>query len=63
MKKRLHNKLATFAGLITAISTAWITIDWASFEVARDYPKLILSGLIAVGGWFSSFNKKDNGNS
>jgi hypothetical protein len=47
-------------GFIVAISTAWITIDWTSFDIEKEYPKLILSALIAVGGYMTKLNTKVN---
>lgn len=64
MKKRRfnwRNHLATIAGFSTAIATAWLTIDWTTFSLEKDYPKLILSAVIAAGGYFTSFVKKDKG--
>lgn len=60
--KKLFNKfnsdfLATTCGLIVAIATAWMTIDWTNFNIAKEYPKLVLSAIIAGGGYFSTMKK------
>lgn len=49
--------LATAAGLVVAIATAFITIDWANFDISKEYPKLICSAVIAAGGYFSKMKK------
>lgn len=51
---------ATIAGLLTALGTAWATIDWTTFDVKRDWPKLAVSAAIAIGGWLSKFKIKEN---
>lgn len=55
--KKIKNKdfLATFAGITTAIATAWLTIDWLTFDIRKEWPKLLLSAVIAVGGYLSQF--------
>lgn len=55
------NKKADFAattlGLLAAIANAWITIDWSNFNFENEYPKLILSGIIALGGYVSKIKQ------
>lgn len=53
------NHGATIAGLVTAVGTAWATIDWTTFDLQRDGIKLIISAVIAGGGWLSKFKVKD----
>jgi hypothetical protein len=55
--KKIKNKstLATIAGVTTAIATAWLTIDWLTFDIRKEWPKLFLSAIIAVGGYLSQF--------
>jgi len=60
IKENWQSKLSTIMGFIVAISTAWITIDWTSFDIQKEYPKLILSALIAVGGYMNNLNSKVN---
>ena len=55
--KTIHDLGATLMGLGVAISTALLTIDWANFNVIKEWPKLVLSGIIATGGYFSTIKK------
>lgn len=56
--KTIHDLGATLLGLGVAISTALLTIDWAAFNVVKEWPKLVLSAIIAIGGYFSTIKKK-----
>ena len=60
IKENWQSHISTAMGFIVAISTAWITIDWTSFDIQKEYPKLILSALIAVGGYMTKLNTKVN---
>ena len=60
IKENWQSKLSTIMGFIVAISTAWITIDWTSFDIQKEYPKLILSALIAIGGYMTKIKSKVN---
>ncbi len=60
--KHFRNHFSTVMGLLVAIANAWMTIDWTTFDWKRDYMKLVLSGVIAVGGWVTQIRLKDNGN-
>jgi hypothetical protein len=60
MKKNWESKLSTLMGFIVAIATAWITIDWSTFDINKEYPKLILSALIGIGGYMTKINSKVN---
>ena len=57
-KKKLADYGATALGLIVAISSAWMTIDWAIFDIIKEWPKLVLSTIIAVGGYVSTLKLK-----
>lgn len=59
IKQNWESKLSTLMGFIVAISTAWITIDWVTFDINKEYPKLILSALIGIGGYMTKI--KSNG--
>lgn len=50
LSKKTLSVLSTIMGFIVAVASAWITIDWSSFDIQRDWPKLILSAVIAIGG-------------
>jgi hypothetical protein len=60
IKENWQSKLSTVMGFIVAISTAWITIDWVTFDINKEYPKLILSALIGIGGYMTKINTKVN---
>jgi hypothetical protein len=54
--KNWQSHIATIAGLLTALGTAWSTIDFSIFEWPKDAPKLILPGMIALGGYLTKLN-------
>lgn len=61
-KKRLNllaDYGATISGLTVAIASAWMTIDWTTFDIKKEWPKLILSAVIAVGGWKSTLKLRE----
>ena len=60
-KKRLNllaDYGATISGLTVAIASAWMTIDWTTFDIKKEWPKLVLSAVIAAGGYVSTFKLK-----
>lgn len=57
-KKEWRNYYATIMGLVVAIAQAWMTIDWTNFDIKKEWPKLVLSAAIAIGGWKTSLNVK-----
>lgn len=57
-KKKLADYGATVLSLIVAIASAWMTIDWTTFDIKKEWPKLILSAVIAAGGYVSTFKLK-----
>ena len=59
IKQNWESKLSTIMGFIVAISTAWITIDWVTFDINKEYPKLILSALIGIGGYMTKIKSDD----
>lgn len=59
IKQNWESKLSTLMGFIVAISTAWITIDWVTFDINKEYPKLILSALIGIGGYMTKIKSND----
>lgn len=62
MTKELKNKLAdhsaTIIGIVTAVASAWLTIDWVTFDIKKEWPKLVLSAIIAIGGIVSQVKLK-----
>ena len=59
IEQNWESKLSTIMGFIVAISTAWITIDWVTFDINKEYPKLILSALIGIGGYMTKIKSDD----
>ena len=57
-KRWLANHISTLMGILVAISTAWMTIDWTTFDIKKEYPKLILSAIIAIGGYVTTIKTK-----
>lgn len=60
IKQNWESKLSTIMGFIVAISTAWVTIDWVTFDINKEYPKLILSALIGIGGYMTKLKSNVN---
>lgn len=59
-KNWLADHGATITGLTVAIANAWMTIDWSTFDLKKEYPKLVLSAIIAVGGYISTIKIKQS---
>lgn len=61
---KYKSEISTLAGLLVAVGTAWSTIDFTIFEVSKDWPKLIIPTMIAVGGYVTQITVKvkDNEN-
>jgi hypothetical protein len=59
IRQNWESKLSTLMGFIVAISTAWITIDWTVFDINKEYPKLVLSALIGIGGYMTKIKSDD----
>jgi hypothetical protein len=57
-KRWLANHISTLMGILVAVSTAWMTIDWTTFDINKEYPKLILSAIIAIGGYVTTIKTK-----
>jgi|TARA_B110000503_G_C6889339_1_gene306049 hypothetical protein len=57
-KKRIADYGATILSLIVAIASAWMTIEWTTFDIKKEWPKLILSAVIAAGGYVSTLKLK-----
>jgi hypothetical protein len=64
MKKiNWNNHLSTILGGVVAIANAWITIDWDNFQFNfSNLMKLSLSALVAIGGYKTRINTKDESN-
>jgi len=59
VKNKLADHSATIVGVTVAIASAWMTIDWVTFDIKKEYPKLVLSAVIAAGGYFSTIKTKE----
>jgi hypothetical protein len=56
---KYKSHLSTLFGAVVAVATAWQSIDWDNFELnASTIIKLLLSGVIALGGYMTSINVK-----
>jgi len=63
MKNLLYkykSEISTLAGLLVAVGTAWSTIDFTTFVVSKDWPKLIIPAMIAIGGYVTKINVERN---
>lgn len=50
---------STVMGGVVAVAIAWSTIEWDHFELTKNnIMKLCLSGLVALGGWMTTLEKK-----
>lgn len=59
MIKKYKSELSTIAGILVAIGTAWSTIDFSTFEFGKDWHKLIIPAMIAIGGYVTKLNVND----
>ena len=58
MFKRLNkSKLATLLGAMTSVCTAYAVIDFNTFDIKKDWFKLIVIGMPALGGYMSTISK------
>jgi hypothetical protein len=58
---KYKSELSTLFGALVAIATAWQSIDWDNFQFnAGNISKLMLSAVIALGGYMTSINVKPN---
>jgi hypothetical protein len=63
MKKIINkykSELSTIAGLLVAVGTAWSTIDFTTFIFSKDWPKLVIPTMIAIGGYVTQITVKTN---
>jgi hypothetical protein len=57
---KYKSEISTLAGLLVAVGTAWSTIDFSTFEVSKDWHKLIIPTMIAIGGYVTEINVERN---
>lgn len=56
---KYKSELSTIFGALVAIATAWQSIDWEHFEFnPATISKLMMSAIIAIGGYMTSINVK-----
>lgn len=56
------SSISTILGLLVAIANAWVNVDWETFEFNFQHiAPLIVSGLIALGGYMTQLKDKSNG--
>ncbi len=60
--RKFRSRLSTVLGVLVAIATAWTTIEWSTFDWSRDYMKLVLSAVIAIGGVVTRVKSTSNEN-
>ena len=59
--RKYKSQLSTIFGGIVAVATEWQSIDWDNFELnSGTIGKLGVSAIIALGGFMTSINVKDN---
>lgn len=57
------SNISTILGLVVAIANAWVNVDWTDFEFnAKHIMPLVVSALIALGGWMTEINIKSKSN-
>ena len=59
IKENWQSQTSTIIGGIVAIATAWSTIDFSTFEFNKDWHKLIIPAIIAIGGYVTKLNVND----
>ena len=60
LNKKSKDNLATYAGLMVAVMTSWMLIDWHNFEFTpKNIFVLGISTLNAVAGWLTTFKEKE----
>jgi len=63
LSKRTRSILSTLIGALVATLNAWVNVDWSTFAFdAKHIAPLFISGMIALLGYMTSINSKDNGN-
>ena len=60
LTKKQRSILSTVMGGVVAVATAWVTVDFETFAFDfKHIAPLVLSGLVALGGYMTSINSKD----
>lgn len=56
--KGLYDLISTIFGILVSLATAYAVIDFDTFNIRRDWIKLIIIGLPAIAGYFSEIKRK-----
>ena len=60
LTKKQRSILSTVMGGVVAVATAWVTVDFENFTFDfKHIAPLVLSGLVALGGYMTSINGKE----
>lgn len=60
LSNRHRNLLSTLFGAMVALATAWVSVEWETFDFDfKHIAPLILSGLVALGGYMTTINAND----
>lgn len=60
LTKKQRSILSTVMGGVVAVATAWVTVDFENFAFDfKHIAPLVLSGLVAIGGYMTTINSKD----
>lgn len=59
IKSISKSALATIFGILTSLCTAWAVIDFNTFDIKKDWFKLIIIGMPAIGGYISKIKSKE----
>jgi hypothetical protein len=66
MKKTIHkykSELSTVLGCVVAIANSYANVDWSTFTWdAKHTMPLLVSAVVAIGGYMTSINLKDENN-
>jgi hypothetical protein len=63
LNKKQRSQLSTIMGAVVAVATAWVTVDFETFALDfKSIAPLVLSGLVALGGYLTTINGNDNEN-
>lgn len=58
VKNKLADLSATISGIAVAIALAWIDIDWTTFDIKKEWPRLVLLAVVAISGIVSKVKLK-----
>ncbi len=59
-KKNISDWGATLLGVLVAVAMDIMLIDWTNFQIKKEWPKLLCSVVIAIGGYVSKIKMKND---